>query len=73
MGEPLSSSSPIRSSARSLGSEARPAVSSPQREGSMLRLSSSEEVDVKDIDELLKLQALFAQAYYELRYHYRKI
>ncbi len=48
----LSSSFPIRSSARSLGSEARPAVSSPRKEGSMLRLSSSEEVDVEDIDEL---------------------
>ncbi len=32
-GESLSSSFPIRSSARSLGSEAHPAVSSPQREG----------------------------------------
>ncbi len=51
-GESPSSSFPIRSSARSLGSEARPVVSSPRREGSMLRLSSSEEVDVEDVDEL---------------------
>ncbi len=71
-GESLSSSSPIRSSARSLGSEACPAVSTPQREGSTLRLSSSEEVNVKDINKLVKLQAQFAQAYYELRYPYSK-
>ncbi len=63
-GEPLSSSFPIRSSARSLWSEARPVVSSPQREGLTLRLSSSEEVDLKDVDKLCKV-ALFAQAYYE--------
>ncbi len=43
MGGPLSSSSPIRSGAH-------PAVSSPRREGSTLRLSSSEEVDVEDAD-----------------------
>ncbi len=43
---------PIKSNARSLGSEARPAVLPPWREGSMLRLPSSEEVDVEDIDEL---------------------
>ncbi len=49
---------------RSLWSEARPVVSSPQREGLTLRLSSSEEVDVKDVDKLCKV-ALFAQAYYE--------
>ncbi len=36
---------PIRSNARSLGSEARPVVLPPRREGSTLRLPSSEEVD----------------------------
>ncbi len=45
-GEPLSSSFPIRSSARSLASEARPEISSPRREGSTLRLSSSEVVEL---------------------------
>ncbi len=50
-GEPLSSFFPIRSSTRSLESEACFAVSSLKREGSTLRLSSSEEVDVKDVDE----------------------
>jgi len=50
--------------ARFLGSEARPAVSSPQREGSTLCLSFYEKVDVKDVDKLCKA-ALFVQAYYE--------
>ncbi len=44
-GEPLSSSFPIRSSARSLGLEARLAVSFPRRKDSTLCLSSSEEGD----------------------------
>ncbi len=50
-GEPLSPSSPARSSGRSLGSEAHSAVSSPRGAGSKLRLSSSEEVDVESINE----------------------
>ncbi len=58
-GESLSSSFPIRSNARSRGSEARPAVPSPRREGSTLCLPSSEEVDVEDVDELCNQQALF--------------
>ncbi len=49
-GESLSSSSPARSTARSLGSEARSAVSSPRGEGSALLLSSSEEVDVESAE-----------------------
>ncbi len=49
-GESLSSSSPARSTAGSLGSEARSAVSSPQGEGSVLLLSSSEEVDVESVE-----------------------
>ncbi len=53
-GEPLSSPFPIRSNARSLGSEAGPAVSSPRRECSTLRLSSSEE----DFDELCKAASI---------------
>ncbi len=57
-GEPLSSPFPIRSNARSLGSEARPAVSSPWREGSTLRLSSSEEVDMEDVDEFCKAASI---------------
>ncbi len=51
-GEPLSSSFPIIYNAHSLGSEARPTDYSICRKGSMLRLSSSEEVDVEDVDEL---------------------
>ncbi len=58
-GESLSSSFLIRSNARSRGSEARPAVPSPRREGSTLRLPSSVEVDVEDVDELCNQQALF--------------
>ncbi len=46
-GKPLSLSSPARSTARSLGSEARSAVSSPQREGPVFHLSPSEEEDVE--------------------------
>ncbi len=49
-GESLSSSSPARSTARSLGSEARSAVSSPRGVGSALLLSTSEEVDVESVD-----------------------
>ncbi len=49
-GESLSSSSPARSTAGSLGSEARSAVSSPQGEGSVLLLSYSEEVDVESVE-----------------------
>ncbi|KAI2663377.1 Transposon Ty3-G Gag-Pol polyprotein [Labeo rohita] len=41
-GVPLSSASPGRSAARSAGSEARTAVSSPRGSGSTVRLSSSE-------------------------------
>ncbi len=51
MGDPLSSSFPIRSSACFLISEARPAVLPPQRKGSTLRLSFSEEGDREDVDE----------------------
>ncbi len=58
--------------ARSLGSEARPAVSSPRRKGSMLRLSSSEEVDMEDADELSQ-SLMIAQAYCELIYHKIKL
>ncbi len=47
MGRPLSLSSPARSTARSLGSEARSAVSSPQRAGPVFHLSPSEEEDVE--------------------------
>ncbi|XP_053090988.1 uncharacterized protein LOC128318536 [Pangasianodon hypophthalmus] len=50
MGQPLSSSSPTRYTARSLGSEAC-AASSPRGEGSTRLLSSSEEVDVAGVDE----------------------
>ncbi len=49
--EPLSSFFPIRSSARFLRSEAPPRGSSPQRKGSTLRLSFSEEGDREDVDE----------------------
>ncbi len=49
-GGSLSSSSPARSTARSLGSEARSAVSSPRGAGSALLLSSSEEVDVESVE-----------------------
>ncbi|KAL0175067.1 hypothetical protein M9458_031035, partial [Cirrhinus mrigala] len=51
-GDPLSPSSPSRSAARSVGSEARSAVSSPQGTGSTLCISSSEEVDIESIDEV---------------------
>ncbi|KAL0157243.1 hypothetical protein M9458_048489, partial [Cirrhinus mrigala] len=51
-GDPLSPSSPSRSAARSMGSEAHSAVSSPQGTGSTLHLSSSEEVDVENVDEV---------------------
>ncbi len=46
-GRSLSLSSPARSIARSLGSEARSAVSSPQRAGPVFHLSPSEEEDVE--------------------------
>ncbi len=46
-GKPLSLSSPARSTARSLGSEARSADSSPQRAGPVFHLSPSEEEDVE--------------------------
>ncbi len=49
-GKSLSSSSAARSTARSLGSEARSAVSSPRGAGSALLLSSFEEVDVESVD-----------------------
>ncbi len=49
-GGSLSLSSPARSTARSLGSEARSAVSSPQRAGSAFHLSPSEEEDVESAD-----------------------
>ncbi len=49
-GGSLSLSSPARSTARSLGSEARFAVSSPQRAGSAFHLSPSEEEDVERAD-----------------------
>ncbi len=47
MGGSLSLSSPARSTARSLGSETRSAISSPQRAGSALHLYPSEEEDVE--------------------------
>ncbi len=50
-GESLSSSSPAISGALSLGWEARSMDPSPRGEGSMLHLSSYEEVDVVGIDE----------------------
>ncbi|KAI2666921.1 Transposon Ty3-I Gag-Pol polyprotein [Labeo rohita] len=50
-GDPLSASSPGRSIARSAGSEARSVVSSPRGTGSTLRISSSEEVDMKSVEE----------------------
>ncbi len=49
-GGSLSLSSPARSIAHSLGSEAHSAVSSPQRAGSALHLSPSEEEDVESTD-----------------------
>ncbi len=49
-GVSLSSSSPARSIAHSLGSDAHSAVSSPQRAGSALLLSSSEGEDVESAD-----------------------
>ncbi|KAL0201377.1 hypothetical protein M9458_004564, partial [Cirrhinus mrigala] len=51
-GDPLSPSSPTRSTACSLGSEARSAVSSPRGTGLTLRISSSEEIDVESADEV---------------------
>ncbi len=65
MGEPLSLFFPIRSSARSLRSEDRPHGSFPRKKGSTLLLSSSEEVDGEDVDELSQ-SVIFAQAYCEL-------
>ncbi len=49
-GSSLTRSSSTRSTAPSQGSEVRPAVSSPRREGQVLHLSSSEEVDVMSVD-----------------------
>ncbi len=49
-GRSLSSSSPARSTARSLGSEAHSAVSSPQWAGSAFHLSTSEDEDVESAD-----------------------
>ncbi|KAL0189459.1 hypothetical protein M9458_016558, partial [Cirrhinus mrigala] len=54
-GDPLSPSSPGKSAARSVGSEARSAVSSPHGTGSTLHLSSSEEVDSLQYEELLEV------------------
>ncbi|KAI2655577.1 Transposon Ty3-G Gag-Pol polyprotein [Labeo rohita] len=50
-GVPLSSASPSRSAARSAGSEARTAVSSPRGSGSTVRLSSSEGAEVEIVEE----------------------
>lgn len=50
-GESLSSSLTSRSSAPSQGSEASPVVSFPRGEGLLLRLSSSEKVNVEGVDE----------------------
>ena len=50
-GESLSSSSPARSSVRSLGSEARLGATSPREADAALRLSASEEVDEESVDE----------------------
>ncbi|KAL0187634.1 hypothetical protein M9458_014733, partial [Cirrhinus mrigala] len=52
-GDPLSPSSPSRSAARSVGSEARPAATSSQGAGSSLLLSSSGEGDLEDVTEPL--------------------
>lgn len=49
-GSSFSWSSPARTTAPSQGSEACAAVSYPQRESSVLHLSSSEEVDVMSVD-----------------------
>ncbi len=51
MGQSLFSSSPARSNVPSRGSKARSAVSSLLGEGSTRHLSSSEEVDVEDVEE----------------------
>ncbi|KAL0176947.1 hypothetical protein M9458_029277, partial [Cirrhinus mrigala] len=48
-GDPLSPSSPSRSAARSVGSEARSAATSSQGAGSSLLLSSSGEGDLEDL------------------------
>ncbi|KAL0151133.1 hypothetical protein M9458_053646 [Cirrhinus mrigala] len=50
-GDPLSPASPSRSVARSAGTEARSAVSSPRGTSSTLRLSSSEEADIESVEE----------------------
>ena len=50
-GESLSSSSPARSSVRSLGSKARFGATSPREADAALRLSASEEVDEESVDE----------------------
>ncbi|KAL0149575.1 hypothetical protein M9458_055102 [Cirrhinus mrigala] len=50
-GDPLSPFSPDRSMARSAGSEARSAATSPHGTGSSLHLSSSEEVDLESTTE----------------------
>ncbi|KAL0170481.1 hypothetical protein M9458_035077, partial [Cirrhinus mrigala] len=52
-GVPLSPSSPSRSMPCSLGLEARAVVSSPRRTGLMLVLSSSKEVDVESVEEVV--------------------
>ncbi|XP_026054609.1 NLR family CARD domain-containing protein 3-like [Carassius auratus] len=51
MGKSLSSSSPARSSARSLGSEARFGATSPRESDATLHLSASEEVNVESVDD----------------------
>ncbi|KAI2645311.1 Transposon Ty3-G Gag-Pol polyprotein [Labeo rohita] len=50
-GVPLSSPSPSRSAARSAGSEARTAVTSPRGSGSTVRLSSSEGAESEIVEE----------------------
>ncbi|KAI2661618.1 Transposon Ty3-G Gag-Pol polyprotein [Labeo rohita] len=59
-GVPLSSASPGRSAARSAGSEARTAVSSPRGSGSTVRLSSSEggEVEIVDTPQSVQYEEL---------------
>ncbi|KAL0186202.1 hypothetical protein M9458_017872, partial [Cirrhinus mrigala] len=55
-GIPLSPASPARSPARPLGAEARAADSSPRGTGSTLPISSSEEVDVGSVEDVLAPQ-----------------
>ncbi len=68
-GDPLSSPFPIRSSARSLGSEARPTVSNNRREGLTLHLSSSEEVKKKKKKIKCRMRMSFVKQHALLHKH----